>query len=777
MLGEGSFLDVEKRGGFVFARVRAVLLIAGVLLTTVAVPASARVFRSPLQTAASVVRAEGAMSAAIARQAGPGVQICGAGPLVMRPKSVVLACADDGLLAEDLRWSSWTGTHATATGTITWLACTGACPDGSRWKSTAGAVTLTRPVREPRNEVLFTRLTLRMIGQTPAGFLRNVSFDETPAAALPAARPPEQPQALSSPLVSSAPSGTLGYPQIAGFWDDAGGPSASVTVPGHGTYTQDQIAAAITGAESSFEPGIIQAGVDYCGSGADRAGWGLWQITCGNSVPQFGTDFQVLDPWNNAEAAVAKYDQAGGFTPWTTYTTQAYVSYLQHTTADRLVCDPGEYVQINATPSGTPAAPAADPGGNYGPSLPCQPAAPTGLGVTSYTATTVSLSWQASHGASSYGVFLKDGQEVASGITGTSHTVTGLSPGTAYTFSVVAVNSAGSSPQSSPVSHTTLAATPTGLVATAVGTTSATLSWATAAGASSYNVLENDSTVGSTSSTSFVVTGLAPSTSYSFSVTALNSTGVSSPPSAALRLTTATSAAYVLGTNGVLWLESPPFGNPPPSRTEVDSSVAAVSAVNGSQAYVLGTNGVLWLESAPFGPSYRTEVDSSVAAVSAVNGSQAYVVGTNGVLWLESAPFGPSYRTEVDSSVAAVSAVNGSQAYVLGTNGVLWLESAPFGPSYRTEVDSSVAAVSAVNGSQAYVLGTNGVLWLESAPFGPSYRTEVDSSVAAVSAVNGSQAYVLGTNGVLWLESAPFGPPYRTEVDTTVSAVASASGP
>jgi len=28
----------------------------------------------------------------------------------------------------------------------------------------------------------------------------------------------------------------------------------------------------------------------------ESAGWGLWQITCGNSDPQLGSDFQVLDP-------------------------------------------------------------------------------------------------------------------------------------------------------------------------------------------------------------------------------------------------------------------------------------------------------------------------------------------------------------------------------------------------------------------------------------------------------------------------------------------------
>jgi len=105
--------------------------------------------------------------------------------------------------------------------------------------------------------------------------------------------------------------------------------------------------------------------VSYCGAGSNRAGWGLWQITCGNSVPQYGIDFQILDPWNNAEAAVAKYEadvRAGlnGFDPWSTYTSGAYKRYLLHTGANTQLTDPGQYVQVNATPPGTPSSPAPE---------------------------------------------------------------------------------------------------------------------------------------------------------------------------------------------------------------------------------------------------------------------------------------------------------------------------------------------------------------------------------------------------------------------------------
>jgi hypothetical protein len=241
-----------------------------------------------------------------------------------------------------------------------------------RWHSTSARVTLADPVSEPGRGILFTRLGLHVTGPTPPGFLRNVAFSEAPPpsparSSSPAASPAPSP-AKARPGTSAAPSGTLGYTDIEGFWIDAGGPTGSA-----GSYTYPQVAAAITGAESSFQPGIIQPDQPY-----GTTGWGLWQITAGNSVPQYGTDFQILDPWNNAEEAVYKYDAAGGFTPWTTYVDGAYEAFLQTTSADMVLTDPGEYVQINPGPPGTPPSPAADPGSTYGPPIKLAWAGPGG---------------------------------------------------------------------------------------------------------------------------------------------------------------------------------------------------------------------------------------------------------------------------------------------------------------------------------------------------------------------------------------------------------------
>jgi hypothetical protein len=303
----------------------------------------------------------------------PTLEVCGQGHAVTRPSSVILTCADDGELAEHLTWTSWGATRATASGIVTWRTGARDLAGSTRWDRTRANIVLTNPVTKPGHRTLFTQLELHVTGATPKGFLRDLRFNEAPAT-VPVSSVPESraSSAKVRPAVSpidAAASGTLGYGDIEGFWLDAGGPNGS-----SGGYTDAQIAAAITGAESSFLPGNIQQGVDYCDAAPDEAGWGLWQITCGNSVPAYGTDFQLLDPWNNAEAAVSKCaaDVAAGdncFAPWTTYATGKYESYLQSTAPVTGLTDPGQYVQYSSTPPGTPASPAANPGSTYGPTL------------------------------------------------------------------------------------------------------------------------------------------------------------------------------------------------------------------------------------------------------------------------------------------------------------------------------------------------------------------------------------------------------------------------
>lgn len=95
-------------------------------------------------------------------------------------------------------------------------------------------------------------------------------------------------------------------------------------------------------------------------------------------------------------------------------------------------------------------------------------------------------------------------------------------------------------------------AAPTGVGTSAATSTSMTISWAGPSGATGYNVYRNGAKVNAATvtATSYVDTGLAPATTYSWTVTDLNSGGVESAPStAATGTTTGTAAVCFTATN------------------------------------------------------------------------------------------------------------------------------------------------------------------------------------------------------------------------------------
>jgi fibronectin type 3 domain-containing protein len=171
------------------------------------------------------------------------------------------------------------------------------------------------------------------------------------------------------------------------------------------------------------------------------------------------------------------------------------------------------------------------------PSLP-PPATPTGLAATAGNAQ-VSLSWNASSGATSYHVkrSTSSGAETQiSAPASNSFTDTGLTNGTKYFYMVSAVNSGGESANSSEVNATPAApaarpATPTGLLATA-GNAQVILNWNASAGATSYHVKRSTTSGGETqisapTSNTFTDTGLSNGTKYFYVVSAVNSNGES----------------------------------------------------------------------------------------------------------------------------------------------------------------------------------------------------------------------------------------------------------
>jgi len=174
------------------------------------------------------------------------------------------------------------------------------------------------------------------------------------------------------------------------------------------------------------------------------------------------------------------------------------------------------------------------------------PAVPTGLAATGTTQSSTNLTWNAVTPPAGCSVSYKvlQSSTVIASPTTTSDAVTGLNPSTTYSFTVEATDSSGTSAASSAVNVTTSASTcttkpaaPTGLAAS--GTTDATtnLSWSAVSPPSgctitSYTVLKNGTSIGTTSGTSFTPTNLTPSTTYSFTVEATDYDGMSSASSA-----------------------------------------------------------------------------------------------------------------------------------------------------------------------------------------------------------------------------------------------------
>jgi fibronectin type 3 domain-containing protein len=178
------------------------------------------------------------------------------------------------------------------------------------------------------------------------------------------------------------------------------------------------------------------------------------------------------------------------------------------------------------------------------------PAAPAGLTVTASAAGSLSLSWMAS-GDGTYNIFeaASAGAEgttpYLAGSAGTAITLSALTPGKQYFFTVAGIDAGGASAQSAEASGTVLPTAPTGLHA-AGGNGSVSLTWTAGSGAMSYNVYEGSSSgaIGSQpvlagiTGTSASVSGLDNGTTYYFSVAAVNAGG-DSPLSAQANATPA----------------------------------------------------------------------------------------------------------------------------------------------------------------------------------------------------------------------------------------------
>lgn len=174
---------------------------------------------------------------------------------------------------------------------------------------------------------------------------------------------------------------------------------------------------------------------------------------------------------------------------------------------------------------------------------PTSPEPPTQLTASPGNAT-VTLTWNASSGATSYNVKRATGnpggtyETIAAGVIAATHTDNTVVNGTTYYYVVTAVNSAGESGNSSYVGATPQAAPAAPSELQAVTGTKhgrVNLTWSASAGASSYQVKRANTTGGPYTiianpvATSFTDTRLKSGVTYYYIVTAVNAGGESTP--------------------------------------------------------------------------------------------------------------------------------------------------------------------------------------------------------------------------------------------------------
>lgn len=186
------------------------------------------------------------------------------------------------------------------------------------------------------------------------------------------------------------------------------------------------------------------------------------------------------------------------------------------------------------------------------------PTVPINLVASSVSPTQVNLSWSASTdnvGVVGYQVFRNGGTQPVATVVTPSYQDINLTPATVYSYTVRAIDAAGNvSGLSTQASATTLQlpdttppSTPINVVASTTSSTQINLTWGASIdniGISSYQVFRNGGTspIATVTSASFSDTGLIPSTVYSYTVRAIDTSGNYSLFSATSSATTLASA-------------------------------------------------------------------------------------------------------------------------------------------------------------------------------------------------------------------------------------------
>jgi fibronectin type 3 domain-containing protein len=313
--------------------------------------------------------------------------------------------------------------------------------------------------------------------------------------------------------------------------------------------------------------------------------------------------------------------------------------------------------------------------------------------VGSFTAipndqTNINLSWTAATdnvSVTGYTI-LRNGTQIGT-TTGTSYSDTGLSPNTIYNYSVVAADAAGNT-STTTTSATTppVLGTPTALQATTPSTTEVDLTWTGAAGAGSYAIQRNGTTIGNTTTTSYADMSVVAGTSYSYAIVATDAYSGANT-SSTVQVTTPSSGA-VTPPPAALSL----CGNAAPATPIGIKHIIVVMLENNSYKQVVGST------SAPYQTSLSTNCGVGKAMFGATHTSAANYLATAAGEFPASSPVGCG-------SVKACADASDNIFHQLDTASLGWR-------SYQESMPTPCATTS----SGAYKIGHNPAIFYSNIP-------------------------------------------------------------